>query len=61
MVTQELPRKLLKAGELAELLNCSKSGIYKLAASSRIPHVKLGAGVRFDYQTVLAALRREVK
>jgi excisionase family DNA binding protein len=58
METQKLSRKLLKAGELAERFNYSKSGIYKLAASGRIPHVKLGTAVRFDFDQVLASLQK---
>ena len=51
----------MKADQLAKLFNCSKSGIYKLVASERIPHVKLGGVIRFDYQEVLASLHRKTK
>jgi len=60
----KIPSKLLKADELAERLRCSKSGIYKLAASGRIPHVRLGeavgGAVRFDFEEVRDALHRAV-
>jgi excisionase family DNA binding protein len=34
--------------ELAEILHLSQREIYKLAATSQIPHFKIGASVRFD-------------
>jgi excisionase family DNA binding protein len=39
--------------ELAELLNLNEREIYKLAATNQIPHLRIGASVRFDPITVL--------
>lgn len=61
METHESEKKLLKASDLAKRFNCSKSGIYKLAAGGKIPHVKLGGSVRFDFEEVREALHRPVK
>lgn len=49
---------LSKADELARHLNCGKSTVYKLAKTGKIPYVALGTGVRFDLDSVLAALKK---
>ena len=38
----------LTVKELAKMLSLSERKIYKLAASNQIPHLKIGASVRFD-------------
>ncbi|CAI4032326.1 hypothetical protein DNFV4_02756 [Nitrospira tepida] len=51
--------QILKADELARLLRCGKSTIYKLAKTGRIPCLGIGdIGVRFDRAAVLAALQQ---
>ena len=41
-------RAALTVKELAKILSLSEREIYKLAASNQIPHLKIGASVRFD-------------
>ena len=51
----------LTATELAALLNLGRSAVYHLAATGRIPSIKIGAMVRFDPARIAAWLRqREV-
>jgi excisionase family DNA binding protein len=38
----------LTASELATLLNMGKTAVYEMAATGRIPSIKIGATVRFD-------------
>jgi excisionase family DNA binding protein len=57
MVTTETA--LLRAAALARRLDCGKSTIYKLAATGKIPVVRIGTGVRFDLAEVLAALHHD--
>ncbi len=44
----ERKRGALSASTLAELLGCSEKYIYALAKSARIPHLRIGAMIRFD-------------
>lgn len=51
----------LTAAELAALLNMGKTAVYGMAATGRIPSLRIGATVRFDPARVAAWLRqREV-
>jgi excisionase family DNA binding protein len=51
----------LTASELAAFLNLGKSAVYEMAATGRIPSIKIGAAVRFDPARIAAWLRqREV-
>jgi excisionase family DNA binding protein len=51
----------LTASELATLLNMGKTAVYDMAATGRIPSIKIGATVRFDPARTAAWLRdREV-
>lgn len=47
----------LTALELATLLNMGKTAVYDMAATGRIPSIKIGATVRFDPATTAAWLR----
>jgi excisionase family DNA binding protein len=49
-------RKAMTVREVADILRLSEREIYKLAATHQIPHVKIGASIRFDPATVLAWL-----
>ena len=49
----------LTAKELAALLSVSPISIYKLARSKRIPHVRIGACVRFCGKSVAQWLRNQ--
>ena len=40
--------RLLSVGEAGQLLHISKSGIYGLVGTQRIPHVRIGARVLFS-------------
>lgn len=48
-------RKLLTVAQLAEILNVPKSWIYERTRQGQaaIPHVKLGAYVRFEAEEVI--------
>ncbi|MHB8973986.1 MAG: helix-turn-helix domain-containing protein [Pirellulaceae bacterium] len=50
---QLLPHKLLRAAEVAEILACSKSAVYHLKDSGKLPYCKLGGTVRFRCDDVL--------
>ena len=41
-------RKAMTVKEVADILSLSEREIYKLAATNRIPHFRIGASVRFD-------------
>ena len=54
--------RLLKAEELARILNCGKSTVYRLAQAGKIPSISIGekeTGVRFELQACLNALKRK--
>ncbi|HVB96609.1 MAG TPA: helix-turn-helix domain-containing protein [Chloroflexota bacterium] len=47
MITSELPRtRLLRADEVARILNIGKSTVYLLCREQKIPHVVIGHSVR---------------
>jgi excisionase family DNA binding protein len=51
----------LTVSELAEILNVSRAFLYRLAASGRVPCLRLGAAVRFDPTSVAAWLRKDMR
>jgi excisionase family DNA binding protein len=53
-------RSAMTVKELAEMLNLSQREVYKLAATNQIPHLKIGASVRFDPATVLIWLEAKM-
>ncbi|MEI9980434.1 MAG: helix-turn-helix domain-containing protein [Edaphobacter sp.] len=50
MLTETLQDRhsAITVSELASMLNISRRQLYKMAAANRIPHLKIGASVRFD-------------
>jgi len=48
---------LLCAEELAEIMACSVSHVYELAARREIPCLRIGRLVRFELDAALEALR----
>ena len=44
--TYPLPAKLMKAPEVAVILNCSKAYVYKLIKQKILPSVQIGYAVR---------------
>jgi len=52
------PKDVMTIGELAEYLQVSKSSLYKLAQSGRIPGQKVGKHWRFHWGTIDAWLTR---
>jgi excisionase family DNA binding protein len=53
------PSRLLCADELAEILLCSLSHIYELAARGDIPSLKIGRLIRFELDAVMEAIRND--
>jgi len=51
---------LLKAEDVAELLNISLAYAYRLTQSGQIPTVRLGRAVRIRYQDLLTFIERSV-
>jgi excisionase family DNA binding protein len=51
--------RLLCAEELAEIMSCSVSHVYELAARGEIPCLRIGRLVRFELDPVLEALRAD--
>jgi excisionase family DNA binding protein len=49
-------KSALTVREVAEILSLSEREIYKLAASNRIPHFRIGASVRFDSESLVGWL-----
>jgi len=54
---EKLP-SALTATELAVFLNLGKSAVYEMAATGRIPSIKIGATVRFDPSRTAAWIRQ---
>jgi len=53
-----VPQALINIGELAARLAIRKGTLYNWVYLRRIPYIKAGGCVRFDYEAVIAALRR---
>jgi excisionase family DNA binding protein len=53
-------RTAITVKELAKILSLSEREIYKLAASNQIPHLKIGASVRFDPPAVVIWLEAKM-
>jgi excisionase family DNA binding protein len=51
--------RLLCAAELAEILLCSVSHVYELAARGDIPSLKIGRLRRFELDAVMEAIRND--
>jgi excisionase family DNA binding protein len=49
--------QLLKAAEVAKMLQVQESTIYKWVHYGYIPHVKLGSALRFDKNSLLRWLK----
>ena len=52
-------RSAMTVREIAEVLHLSQREIYKLAATNRIPHFRIGASVRFDAAAVAVWLEEK--
>ena len=50
---------LMSAKEVAELLQLSAKGVYRMAQEGKIPHVRMGRNVRFRKEDVQAWLARK--
>ncbi len=50
----------LTVSELAEILNVSRAFLYRLAASGKVPSLRVGAAVRFDPISVAAWLQKDI-
>jgi excisionase family DNA binding protein len=53
----KLPAQLITADELAELLRCSRSHVFEMAAAGVIPCYRIGRLVRFCLEEVFTASR----
>jgi excisionase family DNA binding protein len=53
-----MPR-LVKASEVARLLNCSAKTVRKEAKAGNVPSVRIGKGYRFDPAAVILALSNQ--
>jgi len=54
----EAPPRLINIDELSDRLNLATGTLYNWVYLRRIPFIKAGRCVRFDYDAVLAALRQ---
>lgn len=52
---------LLKAEQVARLLNVKTPTVYAWAQAGKLPSVRLGTAVRFDYQTVREVMQHGLK
>ncbi len=50
---------LLTTRELAKVLNVRESSIYRWASEKKLPVLRVGALVRFDLASVMAAMKGE--
>ena len=51
------PRVLLNAKQMAELLAINENQLYKLVRSGKIPAIKLGRALRFQWEEVMTQVR----
>ena len=52
---------LMTAGDVAAYLRVSKSMVYKLAEAAHLPHLRIGACLRFERDTVERYARGEIR
>jgi excisionase family DNA binding protein len=55
--TKPLP-EMISTRQLAEILNISKVGVYRLTEQRKIPFYKIGGSIRFDRADVMEYLKR---
>lgn len=48
----------LSVKQIAELFNVSELTVYKWAKSDKIPHFTIGRLIRFDYDEIMACIRK---
>jgi excisionase family DNA binding protein len=48
----------LTVSELAQILNVSRGFLYRLAASGKVPYLRVGNAIRFDPKSVAAWLQK---
>ena len=48
----------LTVSELAQILNVSRGFLYRLAASGKVPYLRVGNAIRFDPKSVVAGLQK---
>ena len=53
----EIKNKLLTPDQLADFLNISKTTIYRLIDSRKIPFYKIGGSIRFDKKDIMNYLQ----
>ena len=53
----EITNKLLTPDQLADFLNISKTTIYRLIDSRKIPFYKIGGSIRFDKKDITSYLQ----
>lgn len=58
MESQVVSRSLIDITELSRRLTVAKGTLYNWVCLRRIPFVKVGTCLRFEYETVFATLRR---
>ena len=49
--------RMLRAGAVADMLDIPKARVYEFARRGLIPHVRVGASVRFDVEQVESWIR----
>lgn len=54
-----MKNNLLTVSELAEVLNCSVSTIYRMVRNNLIPYYDMMSSYRFDLEEVKAVLHRK--
>jgi excisionase family DNA binding protein len=47
-------KRLLTAGEAAEVLSCSRGAVYHMASRGKIPVIRRGRSVRFDINELVS-------
>ncbi len=55
--TYQPPSTLLKASDVAVMLNCSKAFVYKLIKQGKLPSVQIGYAVRIRPEDLLRFIR----
>lgn len=61
VVTQNPPVRLLKAVEVAEVLNVSRAFAYKLMRQGEIPSIRIGRSVRVRQQDLFTYIDNNVE
>lgn len=59
LIENHITKALLTAKQMAKLLSINENQLYKLVRSGKIPAIKLGRALRFQWDVVIDQLRSQ--